>query len=349
MYWTHLNPHGQIVSECSEVWCAVWIAEYWHESESHRESDFIARVINTCYIIQNIVVVAEHELQCTECLVWKDRNLPVLIQVICSCQEEQLEAVECRQSNRHHNRQHHEHVWSTRRVCCKWLHIMETRQVVLVGNGPSLLQCEQSANHFTKDSRKLRTTWIRISENPDCPMKTWSFQIRRWRCFAKMKRVLMWDPLRTETAIKHGKPSWEHEQLGMQQTLWISYWNQHSRHETHASIFDNSTKNAEEYANGWTRKWWDPKGSLHEQNCTTGHATAFDVESVPFEHGWRGCPGYCRYATVDFSRDDKGRAGFIAPVVKGPVKGGKPCGVPYNFGESSGTKGKGKMHKGSGF
>ena len=35
------------------------------------------------------------------------------------------------------------------------------------------------------------------------------------------------------------------------------------------------------------------------------------------------------------------RAGFIAPVGKGPVKGGKPNGVSYNFGKGSGTKGKG--------
>ena len=54
-------------------------------------------------------------------------------------------------------------------------------------------------------------------------------------------------------------------------------------------------------------------------------------------------------ATEEFSRDDKGQAGFIAPVGKGLVKGGKPNGVPYNFGKGSGTKGKGKMHKGLGF
>ena len=45
-------------------------------------------------------------------------------------------------------------------------------------------------------------------------------------------------------------------------------------------------------------------------------------------------------ATVEFSRDDKGGAGFIAPVGKGLAKGGKPHGVPYNIGKSSGTKGK---------
>ena len=36
-------------------------------------------------------------------------------------------------------------------------------------------------------------------------------------------------------------------------------------------------------------------------------------------------------ATEEFSRDDKNPAGFIAPVGQGPVKGGKPNGVPYNF------------------
>ena len=54
-------------------------------------------------------------------------------------------------------------------------------------------------------------------------------------------------------------------------------------------------------------------------------------------------------ATEEFSRDDRGQAGFIAPVGKGPAKGGKPNGVPYNFGKSSGTKGKGKCTKDSDF
>ena len=54
-------------------------------------------------------------------------------------------------------------------------------------------------------------------------------------------------------------------------------------------------------------------------------------------------------ATEEFSRDDKNQAGFIAPVGKGLVKGGKPNGVPYNFEKGSGKKGKGKIHKGLGF
>ena len=54
-------------------------------------------------------------------------------------------------------------------------------------------------------------------------------------------------------------------------------------------------------------------------------------------------------AIEEFSRDDNNHAGFIAPVGKDLVKGGKPNRVPYNFGKGSGTKGKGKMQKGLGF
>ena len=61
------------------------------------------RVINTQNITYNLKVVAEQVLQSTECLGRKDRNLAVLIQLTCSCQEEQLAVVE---SSRLHNRQH---------------------------------------------------------------------------------------------------------------------------------------------------------------------------------------------------------------------------------------------------
>ena len=54
-------------------------------------------------------------------------------------------------------------------------------------------------------------------------------------------------------------------------------------------------------------------------------------------------------ATDEFSRDDKNQIGFIAPVGEGFAKGGKPNGVPYNFGKGSGSKGKEKIHKGLGF
>ena len=68
-------------------------------------------------------------------------------------------------------------------------------------------------------------------------------------------------------------------------------------------------------------------------------STAEDVQEI--EDYWD--------ATEEFSRDDKNQAGFIAPVNEGLVNGGKSNGVPYNFGKGSGTKGKGKMHKGLGF
>ena len=54
-------------------------------------------------------------------------------------------------------------------------------------------------------------------------------------------------------------------------------------------------------------------------------------------------------ATEEFSRDEQGQAGFIAPVGEGLAKGEKPNGLPHNFPKSSGTKGKGKMLKGLGF
>ena len=54
-------------------------------------------------------------------------------------------------------------------------------------------------------------------------------------------------------------------------------------------------------------------------------------------------------ATEEFSLGAKGQAGFIAPVGEGLAKGGKPNGVPRNFGKGSGTKGKGEMRSGLGF
>ena len=44
---------------------------------------------------------------------------------------------------------------------------METRQVFFLENEPSWLECVRSVNHFMRDSRKLRTTWVRIFENPE--------------------------------------------------------------------------------------------------------------------------------------------------------------------------------------
>ena len=44
-------------------------------------------------------------------------------------------------------------------------------------------------------------------------------------------------------------------------------------------------------------------------------------------------------ATSDFLRDDKNQAGFIGPVGKGSVKGGKPGGVPTQLWKGQWQKG----------
>ena len=103
-------------------------------------------------------------------------------------------------------------------------------------------------------------------------------------------------------------------------------------------------KNAEEYATR-TAERVNSKGSLYEQNRTTRHATAFDVESSPLNTAEDVAQEIEDYwdATEEFSRDEKGQAGFIASVGKGPEKqekGGK---------EGGKSKDKGKMHKGLGF
>ena len=74
---------------------------------------------------------------------------------------------------------------------------------------------------------------------------------------------------------------------------------------------------------------------LNQSRLSTAEEVAQEIED-------------CWDATEEFSRDDKGQAGLIAPVGKDLVKGGKLNGVPYNFGKND-TKGKGNMHKGLGF
>ena len=61
---------------------------------------------------------------------------------------------------------------------------------------------------------------------------------------------------------------------------------------------------------------------LNQSRLSTAEEVAQEIED------------YCD-ATEEFSRDDKGQAGLIAPVGKGLVKGGKLNGVPYNFGNIS--------------
>ena len=79
---------------------------------------------------------------------------------------------------------------------------------------------------------------------------------------------------------------------------------------------------------------------MHHKTCQSRLSTAEEV-AQEIEDYWD--------ANEEFSRDDKNQAGFIAPVGKGLVKGGKPNGVPYNFGKGGGTKGKGKFIKDSDF
>ena len=59
---------------------------------------------------------------------------------------------------------------------------------------------------------------------------------------------------------------------------------------------------------------------LNQSRLSTAEEVAQEIEE-------------CWDATEELSRDDKGLAGFIAPVGKGTAKGGKPNGVPYNFGQ----------------
>ena len=49
-------------------------------------------ILSTFDNIFDVKVVAEQELQSTECREWKDRILRELIQLICSCQEAQRAA-----------------------------------------------------------------------------------------------------------------------------------------------------------------------------------------------------------------------------------------------------------------
>ena len=108
---THLYPDR---TDCDRVQRSVirtvdcWISEQFSRfrkssrTRVHQHASSFTLCIT--YIIK---VVAEQVLQSAECLGRKDRNLAVLIQFTCSCQEEQLAVVE---SSRHHNREHQQHV-----------------------------------------------------------------------------------------------------------------------------------------------------------------------------------------------------------------------------------------------
>ena len=73
---------------------------------------------------------------------------------------------------------------------------------------------------------------------------------------------------------------------------------------------------------------------LNQSRLSTAEEVAQEIEDY-----WE--------ATEEFSPDDNNQAGFIAPVGKGPAKGGKPNGLAHNFGK--GTKGKGKCMMDSDF
>ena len=70
--------------------------------------------------------------------------------------------------------------------------------------------------------------------------------------------------------------------------------------------------------NWWTREGWNLENTLHEQNYPTRHATAFDVEPVPFERSWRGCEGMPRVSLPDLKAPDlhwnKYRRNFVPQV-----------------------------------
>ena len=119
------------------------------------------------------------------------------------------------------------------------------------------------------------------------------------------------------------------------------------------SIFDNGTKNAEKHAtrtservsDGIRRAVYMNKIAtqdmrqhlmLNQSRLSTAEEVDQDIEDY-----WD--------ATEEFSRDDKNQTGFIAPVGKGPVEGGKPNGVPYNFGKAVAQRAKEKCTKDSDF
>ena len=85
--------------------------------------------------------------------------------------------------------------------------------------------------------------------------------------------------------------------------------------------------------------------------CTTRHATAIDVEQSRLSTAEEVAHEIEDYwdATEELSRDDKGQAGFVAPVGKGPAKGGTSFGVPYNLERVVARRAKEKCIKDSDF
>ena len=207
-----------------------------------------------------------------------------------------------------------------------------------------------------------QTTFWRIQENwgqhesgfPNIPIVRWFRSgVHTLSFAARMKRVLMWGPLKTETAFKHGKPSWEHEQLGMHQTSWISLLEPTFTSPDPRINIRQWTRNGEEHATRtgeresdgiWRAVYMNKMAPqdmrqhlmLNQPRLSTADEVAQEIEDY-------------LDATDDFSRDDKNQAGFIGPVGTGFVKGGKPGGVPHNFGKAVAERVKEKFMKDLGF
>ena len=122
---------GQIVKEYSEVWSALRMAgsvNNSHESESHRESEFINTRHHYIIITCKLEVVAVYEMSGTkgqEPAGTDPSDLQLPRGATGSSREQSTP-----QSTAPVTR------LKTRRACCK-CHTMETRQVFLVGNGLS--------------------------------------------------------------------------------------------------------------------------------------------------------------------------------------------------------------------
>ena len=196
-----------------------------------------------------------------------------------------------------------------------------------------------------KDSRKLRTTQIRISENPACPLEILELSDQAYTLLALLCKdeacayvrsaedgngYQAWQALlRARTA----RNATDLLNLLLEPTFTsadprinIRQWN------TNAEEY--ATRTGERVSDGIQRAVYMNKIApqdmrqhlMYQSRLSTAEEVAQEIEDY-----WD--------ATEEFSRDDKNLAGFIASVGKGLAKGGKPNGVPYNFGKGSGTKG----------
>ena len=192
-----------------------------------------------------------------------------------------------------------------------------------------------------------------FQKNPDCPWKIWNFSDQAYTLLALLCKDEAWAHVRS---AENGYQAWQallRARAARNATNLLNQLLEPTFTSPDPRInIRQWNKNAEEYAtrtgertsDGIRRAVYMNKIAPQDmrQHLMLNQSRLSTAEEVAQEIG-----DYCD-ATEEFSRDDKNQAGFIAPVGKGPVKGGKPNGVPYNFGKGSGTKGKGKMHKGLG-